>query len=154
MFTPQQYRAKAIEYSDLLKTTSAPNEVREFQQLERSFTTLADNAQWLADNHRNTVHGPGHREITDTTLAVTDTTLAVEEEHILRCLGAALIMQWNTLPKKLQRELFDRAGTMDDLETAPLRGQIARFLPKQKDDKVTIAPEHDQENAECIRWSQ
>jgi hypothetical protein len=150
MFTPQQYRAKAVEYSDLLKTTSAANEVREFQQLERSFTTLADNAQWLADNHSNIVHAPGHR-------GITDTTLAAEEEHILRCLGAALIMQWNTLPKKLQRELFDRAGTMDDLlETAPLRGQIARFLHKHKDDKVTIAPEHHQENVQHaeFRWSQ
>jgi hypothetical protein len=31
-------------------------------------------------------------------------TLADEEEHVLRCLGAALILQWNTLPAKLQRE--------------------------------------------------
>jgi hypothetical protein len=40
--------------------------------------------------------------------------LAQEEEHILRCLGAALIMQWGTLPRKLQRELFDNAGAMGD----------------------------------------
>ena len=36
-------------------------------------------------------------------------TLAEEEERILRCLGAAVIMQWNTLPTKLQKELFDNA---------------------------------------------
>jgi hypothetical protein len=56
-------------------------------------------------------------------------TLAAEEEHILRCLGAALIMQWNTLPTELQRELFDSAGSMGELlDSDTLRGQIARFL--------------------------
>lgn len=50
MFTPQQYRAKAAEYTVLVKTASNPADVLEFQTLERSFTVLADNAQWLADN--------------------------------------------------------------------------------------------------------
>jgi hypothetical protein len=63
------------------------------------------------------------------------TTLAAEEEHVLRCLGASVIMQWNTIPTKLQRELFDTAGSMGELlGTAELRGQIARFLHKHKDD--------------------
>src|SRR4029453_14098674 len=40
-------------------------------------------------------------------------------------------MQWNTIPTKLQRELFDTAGSMGDvLKSAALRGQIARFLHK------------------------
>jgi hypothetical protein len=44
-------------------------------------------------------------------------------------------MQWNTIPMKLQRELFDTAGSMGDmLRTAELRGQIARFLHDHKDD--------------------
>jgi hypothetical protein len=34
------------------------------------------------------------------------------EEHILRCLGAAVTMQWNTIPTKLQRELSDTAGSL------------------------------------------
>ena len=64
--------------------------------------------------------------------------LADEEEHILRCLGAALIMQWNTLPTKLRRELFDNAGSMGALlETPALRAQIARFLHKHKDGEDT-----------------
>ncbi len=50
MFTADQYRAKAIEYSNLLTMLNGPNEVREYQRLERSFTELADHAQWLADN--------------------------------------------------------------------------------------------------------
>jgi hypothetical protein len=63
-------------------------------------------------------------------------TLAAEEEHILRCLGAALIMQWNALSTKLRRELFDNAGSMGELlETPALRGQVARFLHKHKDDE-------------------
>ena len=54
---------------------------------------------------------------------------------MLRCLGAALIMQWNTLPTQLQRELFDNASSMGELlDTAVLRRQIAQFLYKHKDD--------------------
>jgi len=61
--------------------------------------------------------------------------LAAEEELILRCLGAAIIMQWNVLPTTLQREIFDTAGSIGKLlETAALRGQIARFLHNHKDD--------------------
>ena len=45
-------------------------------------------------------------------------------------------MQWNTIPTKLQRELFDTAGSMGDvLKSAGLRGQIARFLHKHKDEE-------------------
>jgi hypothetical protein len=51
MFTVEQYRAKAIEYSKLLRIANGPNEVREYQRLERSFAELADNAQWVIDNH-------------------------------------------------------------------------------------------------------
>jgi uncharacterized protein YjbJ (UPF0337 family) len=56
VFTPQQYRAKATEYAEFVKTANNPDEVREFQGLERSFSMLADNAQWLSDNHDKTVH--------------------------------------------------------------------------------------------------
>jgi hypothetical protein len=57
------------------------------------------------------------------------------EEHILRCLGAAVIMQWNTIPTKLKRELFDTAGSLGDVpQTIALRGQIARFLHDHKDE--------------------
>jgi hypothetical protein len=127
MFASEKFRARAAEYSELAKTTNLPNEMLEFQKLKRSFTMLADNEQWLADNHEKTVQSSERRKIDEA-------TLAGEEEYILRCLGAALIMQWNTLPKKLRRELFDNAGSMGELlDTANLRGQIARFLHKHKD---------------------
>jgi hypothetical protein len=55
MFTPKQYRAKAAEYAELVKTASNPNELREYQDLERSFTVLAENEQWMRDNYDKTV---------------------------------------------------------------------------------------------------
>jgi hypothetical protein len=58
MFTLQQFRTKAAEYSQLVKTASSPNEAREYRELERSFSVLADNEQWLMDNHDKTVHPP------------------------------------------------------------------------------------------------
>ena len=129
MFAPERYRAKAAEYTARANSTDAPGEIREFQKRERAMSALADNEQWLADNHDKTVHGPAHKE-------PDGARLAAEEEHILRCLGAALIMRWNTLPRELQRELFDDAGTMGDVSNVTaLRGQIARFLHKHKDDE-------------------
>ena len=128
MFTSKYYRTKAAEFGELAKT-SDPEESREFRKREHSFTSLANNEEWLADNFEKTLHGSHEDREGHATLAAT-------EEHVLRCLGAAVIMQWNTIPKKLQRELFDNAGSMGDLlNIATLRGQIARFLHKHKDDE-------------------
>src|SRR5258708_400095 len=142
MFTPEQYREKAAEYSELAKQANAPNEVREFQKRKQSLTMLADNEQWLADNHDNLANNLDKLVPVPEPSVASDATLAAEEEHILRCLGAALIMQWNTLPTGLQMELFDRAGSMGELlDTAALRGQIARFLRKRTHgkDEITIS---------------
>jgi hypothetical protein len=126
MFTAEQYRAKAAEYARLGKQTDSPPAAREFHDLERSFTELADNEQWLADNYTKTIHAADQRGAN---------APVAEEEHILRCLGASVLMLWNVIPAKLQRELFDTAGTMGDvLNTAALRGRIARFLHDHKDD--------------------
>src|SRR5260370_28377536 len=115
MFTPEQYREKAGAYSELAKQGNAPNEVREFQKHKQSFTMLADNEQWLADNHDNLAINLDKLvplpEPTETSAA----TFAAEEERILRCLGAALILQWNTLPPRLQRELFHNADPRGQL---------------------------------------
>jgi hypothetical protein len=130
MFTEKKYRAKSQEYGDLIKGSNDPGQIRKFQDSKDSFSSLADNEEWLANNFDKMVQvsaeeKPGH------------VTLLAEEERVLRCLGAAVIMQWNTLPAKLQRELFDTAGSMGDLlDTAALRGQIARFLHKHKDDEA------------------
>jgi hypothetical protein len=62
MFTVEQYRAKAMEYSNLVKIANNPNELREFQKLERSYAELADNAQWTIDNYDKTLHGARRRD--------------------------------------------------------------------------------------------
>jgi hypothetical protein len=129
MFTAGQYRKKASEYCERVRLATEPNHKREFRSLARNFTKLADNAQWLTDNPDTIVHAAEDERFVGA-------AVAMQENHILRCLGAALILQWNTLPKKLQRELFDNAGTMGELmETAELRGQIARFLHRHKNDQ-------------------
>ena len=69
MFTADQYRTKAAEYSKLLETANGPKEVREFQKLQRSFTELADNEQWVTDHYDQTLHAPKHGEAGVLTLA-------------------------------------------------------------------------------------
>jgi hypothetical protein len=107
----------------------AESAVRALDTRKRSRTMLSDNERWIADNYDKTVHGaktekPG------------TATLPADEERVLRCLGAALIMRWNTLPQKLQRELFDDAGSMGGLsDVAGLRGELARFLHTHKNDQ-------------------
>jgi hypothetical protein len=56
MFNAEQYRAQASEYAKLVGTANAPDEVQEFQRLERSFTELADNARWVTENRDKMVH--------------------------------------------------------------------------------------------------
>jgi hypothetical protein len=140
MFKSQQYRARAAEYGELIKHSSDRHESAKLQELQERHAELADNEQVLADHY-------------DSALKVAEQdrarglALAAEEEHVLRCLGAAIIMQWNVLPKTLQREIFDTAGSVGKLlETAALRGQIARFLHKHKNDagrkKTTAADAH------------
>jgi hypothetical protein len=124
LFTSKQYLAKAVEYGDLAKTSVGSTKRQEFQELEGRFSVLAV----LADNDELLQEKNAVGEKNRTTLAA--------EDQVLRCLGAALIMQWNTLPAKLQRELFDDAGDMGELlDTSALRGQIARFLHTHKNDE-------------------
>ena len=129
MFSSERFRAKAAEYLELARKSQSPKEIREFSDLGRSYTVLADNEEWLEHNFDKTVH------VSDKDRLEGD-ALAAEEEHILRCLGAAVIMEWNNIPTNLQRELFDSAGSMGNLlNTKALRGKVARFLHKHKDDE-------------------
>ena len=128
MFTAKKYRAKSKECGDLIEESNDPSQIRKLQDSKDSFSSLADNEELLADNFDKMVQVPAEQQ-------PGHVTLADEEERVLRFLGAAVIMQWNTLPAKLQRELFDTAGSMGELlDTAALRGQVARFLHKHKDD--------------------
>ena len=141
MFTADQFRTKAAECAELSKTTEVPSEIREFQRSNRSFIDLAQNEDWLADNFDKMIQSRDVRKQDEAVRKRQATSAVAEiEEHILRCLGAAVIMQWNTIPTKLQRELFDTAGSLGDvLKTAALRGQIARFLHDHKDEENPAA---------------
>jgi hypothetical protein len=132
MFTAEQYRAKAAEFKAFLTDTSrSPSEMTEFRDLERVYTTLAENEEWMSIHIEKTVQRNKDRE--------SRTALAEEEEQILKCLGAAVVMRWDAVPTKLQRELFDCASTVGDLlETTPLKGLIARFLHNHKNDQNVL----------------
>jgi rubrerythrin len=136
MFTADKFRAKAAECTALLKNTVVPSEIRDLQKLEKSFNSLAQNEDWLADNFDKIIHSQDSKPQADTAESPPDERATAQiEEHVLRCLGAAVIMQWNTMPTKLQRELFDTAASMGELlQTAELRGQVARFLHEHKDE--------------------
>ena len=130
MFTAKQYRAKAAEYTGLLKAASLPAETREFRRLEQSYLTLAENEEWMADN-REKIHSPG----ADNNW-YGDAILAQQGKHTLGWHRADVATQSTAIPAKIQ-QLFDDAGAMGGLlQTATLRGQIARFLHKHKVDDL------------------
>ena len=133
MFTAQQYRAKAAEYDGFLAAAQSPAEAAEYRDLKHSYASHADNLDWLAANAGKTmstdVRDPPRRRRRDPDAAY------AEQENILRCLGAAVILNWNTIPTKLQRALFEAASTIQDSErTAPLKDALAQFLHDHKDD--------------------
>jgi hypothetical protein len=78
-----------------------------------SFRQLARNEDWLADNFDKMIRSQDALSKDEPVEKWVDSE-AVEqmEEHILQCLRAAVMMQWNTIPRKLQRELFDTAGSL------------------------------------------
>jgi hypothetical protein len=64
-----------------------------------------------------------------------DTALSKDEERILKCLGAAVMMQWNNLPTGIQRDVFADAASMSDpAQQFRLKQQMARFLHDHKND--------------------
>ena len=134
MFTGNEFRAKAAECGEKANNTSVPGEISEFLRSKQCFSDLAQNEDWLADNFDKLIRS---RDVgAQAVSAPPKQRRRRVEEHILRCLGAAVIMQWNTIPTKLQRELFDTAGSLGDvLQTTALRGQIARFLHDHKDEE-------------------
>lgn len=137
MTTSQQFRARAVELEELIKRADHPDAIRELERQRRTMAELADNEGWLADNLDKTVH-PASQDVDDGSILVEDGPVVAEDGgHILACLGAALLMRWNTLPTKLQKELFNDASSMGELlQTDALKREIACFLHKHKDGEV------------------
>jgi len=121
-----------------MKNTDVPGEIRKLEQSMESFAVLAQNEDWLANNFDKMLHSQDMPSNDESRAKPIDREAAAKiDEHVLRCLGAAVIMHWSTIPTKLQRELFDTAGSMGDvLQTVTLRGQVARFLHRHKDEVI------------------
>jgi len=141
MTTSRQLRTRAVEFGELIKVAEHPDAIRELRRQAQTITDLADNEDWLANNLEKTVRRPDKDDTERLTLPPEargggeGPPLSEDEEQVLRCLGAAVIMRWNTLPTKLQKELFDNASSVGDiLEAGAVKGQIARFLHNHKDD--------------------
>jgi len=62
--------------------------------------SLAESAEWMASSFEKTMPAMVH-DLNE------GTALAEEEDQMLGCLGAAVMMRWDTLPTKIQRELFE-----------------------------------------------
>ncbi len=126
MFAAEQNRAKAAEFNAFLADAShSANETSEFRNLAQTYTTLAENEEWMAVHLDRMVQ---RRKYGDDGAA-----LAEVEERVLRCLGAAVIMRWNTVPTKLQKEIFDCASSIGEFGAKNPAQQIARFLHDHKD---------------------
>jgi hypothetical protein len=50
MSTAKQYRAKSNAYSELSKEAVEPGQIRKYRDSSDSFSSLADNEEWLAGN--------------------------------------------------------------------------------------------------------
>jgi hypothetical protein len=56
------------------------------------------------------------------------------DEHLLRCLGAAVVLHWNNLPTEIQRDLFESASSMDSRgRQLELIQHLGRYLHRNKD---------------------
>jgi hypothetical protein len=55
MFTAKQYRAKSNAYGELSKEAVDPGQIRKYQDSSDSFSSLADNEDWLAVNFDKTL---------------------------------------------------------------------------------------------------
>jgi hypothetical protein len=112
MFAADQYRARAAKYRELFNRPGPLNKPQEFQNLQPAYVTLAG----MEDLPRR-----GGEKIPSRRRMYRDNhahAAAEEEENILKCLGTAVIMRWNTLPAKLQRELFEHADSIGNLYQA------------------------------------
>ncbi len=86
MFSAEQYRAKAAEFRTLLTNMRrSPNETSEFRNLQQTYTTLAENEEWMAINIDKTIQ---QREDLDNR-----TSPAEEEQHILTWAGSGILSQ-------------------------------------------------------------
>ena len=131
MPTPKTSRQTAAEYGDLRHSASDAGDRRKYGDLEHSFGQMADNEEWVARHRDHLVDGAKVKQDAEP-VTQPEAALAQQEEHMLRCLGAAVVLRWDQLPTDVQKGLFDLAGSVGPLSDArELRSRIARFLHDQ-----------------------
>ena len=129
---PSNIARKPPNTTPCSRRPARPAEEAEYRDLKQSYGSLAENIDWLAANSSKTVgSGKPPRAVQDA-----DRHEAyAEQENILRCLGAAVILEVEHHPQKLQRALFEAASSIEDSERkAPLKDVLAQFLHDHKDD--------------------
>jgi hypothetical protein len=62
MFTAKQYRAKSTAYGELSKEAVEPAQSRKYQDSSDSFSSLADNEEWLAGNVDKTLQASDEKQ--------------------------------------------------------------------------------------------
>jgi|GEM_PF-1537112 len=63
------------------------------------------------------------------------------EEHLLRRLGSALVLQWDELPDALQDLIIDQAAIVEDRDEAPHAApEIESFIRNAKTAALSKAP--------------
>jgi hypothetical protein len=88
MFTAKQYRAKAAEYRGLLAVPRSPAEASEFRNLEQTYTTLADNEEWLELNAGKIMHASDYDIVPTLEDEQNKRGMRIkDDERILRCLA-------------------------------------------------------------------
>ena len=66
--------------------------------------------------------------------------LSEQETHVLQCLGAAVLLQWDDLPTQIQRKLFEHSiASVETRKIAQLKEQIARLLLHEHEDNDRTA---------------
>jgi hypothetical protein len=127
MFSSKRYRAKAAEYGERGKASDVTSEILEYRGLARRLAEWADNEESAENRSKQRPRRQGGDRPADQ---------AAEEDRILLCLGAAVVVDWDNLPKQVQSGLSTLAASMRErLQTTALRAQIARFLREREDDR-------------------
>jgi hypothetical protein len=139
MYTAQQDKTKTGEVGGLPGAQRSPGDEGEFWSLQQTRATLAENEQWLVNNADKILPASQYEIVPDREYDRNKRDVLVNEEDcILRCLGAAVMTRWSTLPAKVQRELLDHAASLGEFDqdrsigapeqTVRLKALIARFF--------------------------
>jgi hypothetical protein len=123
MFSANQYRAEAAKYAEFAGQANTPNEAREFKDLQRTFTVLADNEQWVADNHH-----PRLAVCFDETVYVLERSAASKATALIDVPLAPLAVERNqTSANQQEAKTLVPSGK----QFLPRRASESRFAPPQ-----------------------